>query len=105
MRAYVLARSLIAAHREAEAVLEVEPTHLAVARDVEADRLLQGEMLAHAVELDLREFGGAELPGLELGPRLLPFRRPQQAADDVRTDTIERRHHSCRTPAAFTAWA
>src|SRR3954462_1621672 len=96
---------LIAAHRQAEAVLEVEPADLAVGEDVQSDRFLQPQVLAYAVELDARELLRLELAGLQPEPRLLPFRRAEQAADDVGADAIQSRGHSWRTPAAFTACA
>jgi hypothetical protein len=41
-----------AAHRQSEAVLKVQAADLAVGDDVESDRFLQRDELAHACKLD-----------------------------------------------------
>src|SRR5207237_9991960 len=91
---YSIGTGVIAAHREAEAVLEVEPAHFAVGDDVEADRLLQRDMALDAFELHTGKLGGAELARLERQARLFPFRRPQQAAHHVGADAIKASHFS-----------
>src|SRR5258706_9561282 len=99
-----LAAGVIAADREAEAVLEVEAAHLAVADDIETDLLLQFEVPLRARLRDAGKILGAHLSRLEGEARLFPVRRPQQAADHVGADAIEG-HQSCLIPAAFTAAA
>jgi len=96
---------VVAAYREAEAVLEVEPADLAVGHDVEPELLLQQELAFDAVELDAREVARGHLLRFKSEARFLPRRRTEQAADDVGANAVELAHQSCRTPAAFTACA
>ncbi len=101
MRAHAFAGGCVAAHREAEAVLEVEPADLAVGDDAQPGAFLQREVLPDAFELDRREFLDRYPVFVQPAARVLPRLGPQEAADDIGADA--RRGYSCLTPAVLTA--
>ena len=78
--------------RGAEAVLEVQPAHLAVADHVEANPLLEFHRGAHRLVLDRAKRCGVELALIESFARLDHGSRPQQAADHVGADRFQVAH-------------
>src|SRR4051812_16957362 len=87
-----LGAGVVAGNREAEAVLKIEPSNLAVGHDIEADRFLQSQILADALELYPGEIGPGHRALLEVGARRLPCPRPKQAPHDVGADATELSH-------------
>src|SRR4030095_8021823 len=87
-----LAPGVVAGHRKAEAVLEIEPADLAVGHDVKADAFLERQMPLYAFELHGGEFMAGKRVALHPCARVFPRRRAQQAAHDVGADAIEVSH-------------
>ncbi len=85
---------VVALHRRAETVLEIQPAHLAVTDDVETDAFLEPDRIADRVVLDAAQLGGVDLALLQQRPRLLHGRRPQQAADHIGADGSQVAHGS-----------
>src|SRR5712692_2429814 len=81
-----------AAHRGAEAVLEVEATDLAVGHDIEPEILLEADRIAHRLILDAPERLCAQPAFIELRARLAPGGRAQQAAHHIGANYVERIH-------------
>ncbi len=77
---------VIAFHRGAKAVLEIEPAHFAVGDHVEARVLLQPHRLAHRLIFDGVQRVRGDLAVVERNARFLDDLRPQQAADHVGAD-------------------
>src|SRR5712692_2048889 len=81
-----------AAHRGAEAVLEIEAPDLAVGNHIKPQALLEAERRAHRLVLDAPERLCAQPAFIELRARLAPDGRAQQAADHIGANYVERIH-------------
>ncbi len=83
-----------AAHRGAEAVLEIETADLAVGDDLEPEILLEADRVAHRMILDAPELLLGHATFVERRARFAPGRGAQQAADHVSAQQIQRARHS-----------
>ena len=86
---YVLLGVVVTAHRQAEAVLKVEPADLAVGDHFHAGGLLHRHGLADAVHLNGVELLRADQAPVHAHARFFPGGRSQQAADVVGTNGVQ----------------
>src|SRR6185369_185347 len=86
VESHVRFRRVESRDRRAEAVLKIQPAHLAVGYDVKAGGLLQGDGLAHRAVFRGAELVRVHLPLVEKLARAFEIVGPQETAEHIRAN-------------------